>query len=94
MTLLQKNLGLRTLHYVIITVNQQEISALHPSDKEGYVVAHTGNPVTWETPQDFKANLGNTMSFRPVIEKRKKRMLFVPCGCGEALGQHFFKKLV
>lgn len=52
MTLLQKNLGLRTLHYIIITVNQQEISALHPRDKEGDMVAHTGNPVTWETKQE------------------------------------------
>lgn len=52
MTLLQKNLGLWTLHYIIITVNQQEISALHPRDKEGDMVAHTGNPVTWETKQE------------------------------------------
>lgn len=48
MTLLQKNLGLRVLHYIIITANQQEISAVHPRDKEGDLVAHTGNPVTWE----------------------------------------------
>ena len=48
MTLLQMNLGLRTLHYIIITANQQEVSAVHPRDKEGDVVSHTGNPVTWE----------------------------------------------